>query len=509
MFDLSTASVRSFKQQLQQAVLVCSERCLYNSTKWAAELLAGIRTDLIDLNPNFTGDDNNIATVAVNKTSYEASLPQLSEQEHNKYQYAKALFQMRQFQNVSYILAGCNAPKLRFLRLYAKYLSGEKRKEEETQDILGAAENWQVENAELDAIHDELRSANEKNELDAFCLYLYGMVLRKKRDYTKAAAILLKSVKEYEWNWSAWLEIEALVEEDKILDSLQDLLERDMNGSIMKTFFIARAYLGLHRPGQVFRKLMEPLTEYFPNCTYIKAQWATMFYEAMDYNEAEILFGSLRRMNPYRLEDMDVFSNVLYLLEAKEKLSVLAHQCALVDRYRPETCCIIDFNCRDYGAWHGLGQAYEMLKLPHNALYYFQKAVDLRPKDARMWKSLAGCFTLLQRDTEARDCYQKVLECDDLGKPSALMQLARIHEKMNEMDIAATYYREALDRLNEEGQSVEEIAEAGLFLARYALDKEQYQEAKEYASAVVNYQSEYHDEARYFLEEIKLRRSAA
>ncbi|KAG0176956.1 Anaphase-promoting complex subunit 23 [Apophysomyces sp. BC1021] len=456
MHDPSTTNIRLFKQQLQQAVLVCSERCLYNSTKWAAELLAGIRTDLIDPNRTFTSDDANMATTAITKTTYEASLPPLSEEEYNKYQYAKALFQMRQFQNVNFTLTDCTSPKLRFLRLYAKYLSGEKRKEEETQDILGAAENWQVENTELDAIHDELRAADERDELDAFCLYLYGMVLRKKRDYTNAAAVLLKSVKAYEWNWSAWLEIEALVEEDRILDNLQALLEREMNGSIMKSFFLARTHLGLHRPNQVFRKIMEPLTEYFPDCTYIKAQWATMFYEAMDYNEAEILFGSLRRMNPYRLEDMDVFSNVLYLLEAKEKLSVLAHQ----------------------------------------------------PQDARMWKSLAGCFTSLQRDTEARDCYQKVLECDDIGRPNAMMQLARIHEKMNEADIAATYYQEALDRLNEEGHSVEEIAEAGLFLARYALEKGQYQEANEYASAVVNYQSEYHDEARYLLEEIKLRRLA-
>jgi hypothetical protein len=57
-------------------------------------------------------------------------------------------------------------------------------------------------------------------------------------------------------------------------------------------------------------------------------------------------------MNPYRLDDMDVFSNLLFVKDSKEKLSVLAHQSERIDKYRPETCCIIGNVLLQYAVLH-------------------------------------------------------------------------------------------------------------------------------------------------------------
>jgi anaphase-promoting complex subunit 8 len=38
----------------------------------------------------------------------------------------------------------------------------------------------------------------------------------------------------------------------------------------------------------------------------------------------------------------------------------------------------IDVNRKDYRAWYGLGQAYELLLMPQYALYYYQRATSLR-----------------------------------------------------------------------------------------------------------------------------------
>jgi hypothetical protein len=38
---------------------------------------------------------------------------------------------------------------------------------------------------------------------------------------------------------------------------------------------------------------------------------------------------------------VDTFSNILYVKEEKRKLSALAHACVEVDKYRPESCCVI------------------------------------------------------------------------------------------------------------------------------------------------------------------------
>lgn len=52
----------------------------------------------------------------------------------------------------------------------------------------------------------------------------------------------------------------------------------------------------------------------------------------------------------------------------------------------------------DFRALYGLGQAYELLKLPYYALYYYRKAALLRPEDARMWCALAQCYSTEQVD---------------------------------------------------------------------------------------------------------------
>lgn len=64
----------------------------------------------------------------------------------------------------------------------------------------------------------------------------------------------------------------------------------------------------------------------------------------IDYPHAEAIFEEIRAENPYRLEDMDKYSNLIYVQERSDKhmkLSILAHQCERIDKYRPETCCII------------------------------------------------------------------------------------------------------------------------------------------------------------------------
>lgn len=61
---------------------------------------------------------------------------------------------------------------------------------------------------------------------------------------------------------------------------------------------------------------------------------------------------------------------------------------AAIDCYRRA----VDINPRDYRAWYGLGQTYELLLQPYYALYYFRRAAQLRPHDPRMWCALGQCY---------------------------------------------------------------------------------------------------------------------
>ena len=79
----------------------------------------------------------------------------------------------------------------------------------------------------------------------------------------------------------------------------------------------------------------------FPSSTYILVQKAMVYYLERQYDEAEALFEEVLQRDPYRLEQMDAYSNILYVKEKDAKLSFLAHNAIKWDKYRPETCCII------------------------------------------------------------------------------------------------------------------------------------------------------------------------
>lgn len=46
----------------------------------------------------------------------------------------------------------------------------------------------------------------------------------------------------------------------------------------------------------------------------------------------------------------------------------------------------VEINQKDYRAWYGLGQAYELLGLPYYALHYFRRATQVRPLRSQSWK---------------------------------------------------------------------------------------------------------------------------
>ena len=77
-----------------------------------------------------------------------------------------------------------------------------------------------------------------------------------------------------------------------------------------------------------------------------------------------------RVSEPYRLECVDTFSNILYVKESKRELSSLAHACVQVDKYRPETCCVI-------------GNYYSLKGEHEKAVTYFRRALKLNQPSSR------------------------------------------------------------------------------------------------------------------------------
>lgn len=48
-------------------------------------------------------------------------------------------------------------------------------------------------------------------------------------------------------------------------------------------------------------------------------------YTLRQYDDAEAAFSGIRTLDPYRLQGMDTYSNILYVKEKRAELSRLAH----------------------------------------------------------------------------------------------------------------------------------------------------------------------------------------
>lgn len=86
-------------------------------------------------------------------------------------------------------------------------------------------------------------------------------------------------------------------------------------------------------------------------------------------------------------------------------------------------------NQGDFRAWYGLGQTYEMLHCHQYALYYYQKAAELRPDDARMWSAVGNSLLRLHLKAQAMASYERaVYTCQD-REGVATRDLARLYKE--------------------------------------------------------------------------------
>ncbi|GAB6022910.1 Anaphase-promoting complex subunit 23, variant 2 [Chamberlinius hualienensis] len=389
----------------------CTHRGLEFSGKWADELKFSL---------------SHIEVNSIDALKLDES-PEFIK-ELDKYDLAKRYFNLREYDRAAYFTERSTSNRNKFIHWYSKYLSGEKKKIDDVVDsIVFSVPNDVIKNQALKALREDLHKEYVQDQLDGFSLFLYGVVLKKLDLKSQALDILQKAIHKEPLLWGAWLELATLIV-DK--DTLHSLALPDV---WVKQFFLAHAYVELQLNEEALQ-IYNALRDYgFSNCTYIMAQIAIAFHNMRDIDLAVEAFQHLRETDPYRLDNMDTYSNLLYVKEMRVELSYLAHHTCDIDKYRVETCCVtgnyyslrsqhekavlyfqralklnpnylsawtlmgheymemkntaaaiqsyrqaIEVNQRDYRAWYGLGQTYEILKMHYYCLYYYRQAQQLR-----------------------------------------------------------------------------------------------------------------------------------
>lgn len=103
-----------------------------------------------------------------------------------------------------------------FLALYAKYIAGEKRMNEDSEMILGPQDGGVTLNKELPGISAILEEwfknlPTSGRQPQGWLEYLYGIVLAKGKNEKHAMEFLVKSVHHYPYNWGAWQALQGLL----------------------------------------------------------------------------------------------------------------------------------------------------------------------------------------------------------------------------------------------------------------------------------------------------------
>ncbi|KAJ8918259.1 hypothetical protein NQ315_014129 [Exocentrus adspersus] len=497
--------LKTMKYDLIKGIYECSQRGLIHTVKWLSEMNYAL---------------NHVKPLPEEMPKYSEDC----EGEMEEFLIAKSYFNLKEYDRCAHFVKECSNPKPRFLYLYARYLSIEKKKLDNMTDT-----NCPPDPTKNEALKDlctELKIDYYDNKLDGYCLYLYGIILKKLDLLTLATDVFIKAVMLEPILWCAWYEL------GKIIPDKNKIYSSELPDHWIKYFFVAHTYLeqlNNDESLQIYNTLYSMGLE---NSTYIMSQIALGHHNRRKLDEAINMFKSILAVDPYRLDNLDTYSNLLY------DLADLAHKVVNIDKYRVETCCVIgnyyslrsdhpkavlyfrralklnpqflsawtlmgheymemkntnaaiqsyrhaiEINARDYRAWYGLGQTYEILKMPNYCLYYYKKAQQLKPNDSRMVIALGEAYEKLDKTENALKCYYKACSLGDV-EGTALIKLAKLYDKLNETENAAAAFTEFCLREEDKDVKFEEQAEfynALQYLANYHLKKGELDDAYTYA----------------------------
>lgn len=162
---------------------------------------------------------------------------------------------------------------------------------------------------------------------------------------------------------------------------------------------------------------------------WVLSQVGRAYYEQAAYVDAEKCYRRLRILAPTRLEDMEVYSTILWFLKRETDLSFLAHE-------------LVDSSWHSPQAWCALGNAWSLARDHEQALRCFKRATQLNPK-------FAYAFTLQGHEHVANEEYEKALTSyrqaisADRRHYNAYYGIGRVYEKLGSYDKAYTHFHSA------------------------------------------------------------------
>ncbi|KAM3525223.1 hypothetical protein NHJ13051_004088 [Beauveria bassiana] len=162
---------------------------------------------------------------------------------------------------------------------------------------------------------------------------------------------------------------------------------------------------------------------------WVLVQMGRAHYEQASYAEAEKFFRRMRVQAPSRLQDMEVYSTILWHLKRETDLSFLAHE-------------LVDSAWHSPQAWCALGNAWSLAKDPEQALKCFKRATQLDPKFAYAFTLQGHEHVTNEEYEQALTAYRQAISADKRHY-NAYYGIGRVQERLGDNEKALTHFQAA------------------------------------------------------------------
>ena len=208
-------------------------------------------------------------------------------------------------------------------------------------------------------------------------------------------------------------------QEEEALQWILDLLSKIATGTYLLSRYQCQAAL------QAFQSVPTIQRE----TPWVLAKIGRAYYEKAAYAEADEVFSRIKKIAPSRMEDMEIYSTVLWHLKHELDLSYLSHELVEADRLSPQ-------------AWCAIGNSFSLQREHDQAVKCFQRATQLDPK-------FAYAYTLRGHEHVANEEFEKALysyRCAiaaDSRHYNGWYGLGQVYEKLGKYDMAEKHYKNA------------------------------------------------------------------
>lgn len=164
--------------------------------------------------------------------------------------------------------------------------------------------------------------------------------------------------------------------------------------------------------------------------SWVQSIIALIHHENREYEEAVKIFTSIHKLEPFRLQYLEIYSTDLWQLQKEALLSMLAKD-------------LLQHNKTSAVTWCVAGNCYSALKEHDTAIKFFNRAIQMDPDFPYSYTLLGHELVVTEELEKALGCYRKAI-LKDPRHYNAWYGIGNIYSKQERFQLAEIHYRHAL-----------------------------------------------------------------